>query len=178
MAYRDELLECSVCGQSFVFPVDEQRRMEEERGEIVKPTTCPAHRGQAEPPAAQADPAAEPASAAEPRAEPEAEAPGGPEATPEPQSEPQGESRREPQRGADGRYHGQVKWFDARKGYGFIIRDDGQEIFVHYSGIEGEGFKTLYDGQEVEFDVEDTPRGPQAVNVVKLSLAPQTGDEG
>lgn len=64
---------------------------------------------------------------------------------------------------------GRVKWFDERRGYGFITRDDGGDVFVHYTGMEGGGFRTLYEGQKVEFEVEVTPRGPRAVKVVKLS---------
>ena len=63
---------------------------------------------------------------------------------------------------------GKVKWFNAEKGYGFITGDDGKDIFVHYSAIQGEGFKTLDEGQAESFDVKDTDRGPQAENVVKL----------
>ena len=63
---------------------------------------------------------------------------------------------------------GQVKWFNAEKGYGFITADDGTDIFVHYSAIQGEGFKTLDEGQAVSFDVSQSDRGPQASNVVKL----------
>ena len=70
------------------------------------------------------------------------------------------------------RFTGQVKWFDRRKGYGFITRDDGSDVFVHYTGIEGQGFRSLEEGQEVEFEIEDTPKGPQAVKVVKLSSPP------
>ena len=61
-----------------------------------------------------------------------------------------------------------VKWFNAEKGYGFITADDGTDIFVHYSAIQGEGFKTLDEGQAVSFDVSQSDRGPQASNVVKL----------
>ena len=60
---------------------------------------------------------------------------------------------------------GRVKWFNDSKGFGFIERKDGEEIFVHYSGIRGEGHKTLSQGQEVEFDVYDGPQGQQAQNV-------------
>jgi len=60
---------------------------------------------------------------------------------------------------------GTVKWFDDRKGYGFIQQDDGPDIFVHFSAIQMEGFKSLREGQRVEFDVVKTPRGPQAKNV-------------
>jgi CspA family cold shock protein len=63
---------------------------------------------------------------------------------------------------------GRVKWFDSRKGYGFIVRENGEEVFVHRTGIEGEGFQSLQDAQEVEFEVEDTPKGPQAIHVLKL----------
>lgn len=63
---------------------------------------------------------------------------------------------------------GKVKWFNAEKGYGFIEREDGGDVFVHFSAIQGEGFKTLEEGQAVEFDVVEGNRGEQAVNVVKL----------
>ncbi|MDX9753497.1 MAG: cold-shock protein [bacterium] len=64
---------------------------------------------------------------------------------------------------------GKVKWFNEKKGFGFIEQDNGKEIFVHHTGIGGSGFKTLYENQEVEFDVEQSPKGPKAVNVKKLS---------
>lgn len=63
---------------------------------------------------------------------------------------------------------GSVKWFDAQKGFGFIERPDGSDIFVHYSDIDGTGFRTLTEGQEVEFQVTQSPKGPQAVNVQRL----------
>lgn len=63
---------------------------------------------------------------------------------------------------------GKVKWFNAEKGYGFIEREDGDDVFVHYSAIQGEGFKTLDEGQLVEFEIVEGSRGPQAENVVKL----------
>ena len=62
---------------------------------------------------------------------------------------------------------GKVKWFNAEKGYGFISVEGEKDIFVHFSAIQGEGFKTLNEGQEVEFEVTDGARGPQATNVVK-----------
>ena len=63
---------------------------------------------------------------------------------------------------------GKVKWFNAEKGYGFITGEDGADVFVHFSAIQGEGFKTLEEGQAVEFDVVEGNRGEQAANVVKL----------
>lgn len=63
---------------------------------------------------------------------------------------------------------GTVKWFNAEKGYGFITREHADDVFVHFSAIQGEGFKTLEEGQEVEFEVVQGDRGAQAANVVKL----------
>ena len=63
---------------------------------------------------------------------------------------------------------GKVKWFNAEKGYGFIEREDGGDVFVHFSAIQSEGFKTLEEGQEVEFEVVQGNRGEQAANVVRL----------
>ena len=61
---------------------------------------------------------------------------------------------------------GTVKWFNETKGYGFIAQEDGPDVFVHFSAIQGDGFKTLTDGQKVEFTVTDGRKGPQAENVV------------
>lgn len=63
---------------------------------------------------------------------------------------------------------GTVKWFDERKGFGFITSEDGQDIFVHYTSIQADGFKNLNEGDAVEFEINETDRGPQASNVVKL----------
>jgi len=63
---------------------------------------------------------------------------------------------------------GKVKWFNEAKGYGFITSEESGDIFVHYSSIQGNGFKTLAEGQAVSFDVEQGPKGPKAVNVVKI----------
>jgi len=61
---------------------------------------------------------------------------------------------------------GRVKWFDAKKGFGFIEQEDGDDVFVHFRAIVSEGYKTLDEGQEVEFELEDGEKGPQAANVV------------
>jgi CspA family cold shock protein len=66
------------------------------------------------------------------------------------------------------RMKGVVKWFDADKGYGFISSEDNKDIFVHFSAIQSEGYKSLAEGDKVEFEVKDGERGPQAANVVKL----------
>lgn len=63
---------------------------------------------------------------------------------------------------------GRVKWFNAEKGFGFIEREDGDDVFVHFSAIQQEGYKSLEEGQQVEFDIVDGARGTQAANVVKL----------
>jgi CspA family cold shock protein len=67
------------------------------------------------------------------------------------------------------RIKGKVKWFNNAKGYGFIGRDDGPDVFVHYSGITSEGYKSLAEGDDVEFEIVDGQKGPQAANVNKLT---------
>jgi len=62
---------------------------------------------------------------------------------------------------------GKVKWFSNEKGYGFIGRDNGADVYVHYSAIMGDGFRTLQEGDQVEFEIVQGPKGPQAANVIK-----------
>ncbi len=66
------------------------------------------------------------------------------------------------------RVTGTVKWFNSAKGFGFISRENGEDVFVHYSAIQGNGFRELAEGQQVEFTIERGPKGLQAANVVKL----------
>lgn len=63
---------------------------------------------------------------------------------------------------------GKVKWFNSAKGYGFIQHDEGKDVFVHFSAIQGDGYRSLEEGQEVEFEIADSPKGPQAEKVVKV----------
>jgi CspA family cold shock protein len=63
---------------------------------------------------------------------------------------------------------GVVKWFNDSKGFGFITRDDGTDVFVHHTSIQGDGYKTLAEGQAVTFDIEEGEKGPKAINVVKV----------
>jgi len=66
------------------------------------------------------------------------------------------------------RTKGTVKWFNGSKGYGFITPEEGPDVFVHYSAIQSEGFRSLQEGDKVEFTIESSPKGPQATNVVRL----------
>jgi CspA family cold shock protein len=64
---------------------------------------------------------------------------------------------------------GTVKWFNASKGYGFIAHEGGKDVFVHFSAIQSEGYRSLHEGDQVEFSIEESPKGPQAVNVTKTA---------
>lgn len=63
---------------------------------------------------------------------------------------------------------GTVKWFNNSKGYGFIVREEGDDVFVHYKAIVGDGYKSLNEGDQVQFEIEQGPKGPQATNVSKI----------
>ena len=72
---------------------------------------------------------------------------------------------------------GTVKWFNDAKGYGFVERDDGEDVFVHYSSISGEGYRTLNEGTVVEFDIEQDEKGPRAANVVVVESGGSQSEE-
>ena len=72
------------------------------------------------------------------------------------------------------RLTGRVKWFNNTKGYGFIQQDSGEDVFVHYSAIQEQGFKSLDEGQPVEFEITQGPKGPQAEKVIKIGAGPAT----
>jgi CspA family cold shock protein len=67
---------------------------------------------------------------------------------------------------------GTVKWFNNQKGYGFISQEDGPDVFAHYTAITGDGFRSLREGEEVEFEITEGPKGPQAANIVRRGLKP------
>jgi CspA family cold shock protein len=73
--------------------------------------------------------------------------------------------------------HGKVKWFDARRGYGFILREGEKDLFIHYTSIQKEGFKSLWEGDEVEYEVEQGPKGLQASKVKLTKAAPRKKPE-
>ena len=68
---------------------------------------------------------------------------------------------------------GKVKWFDNKKGYGFIVHDSGKDVFVHHSSIKGIGFKTLQEGEAVDYELVDSDKGPKALNVERLNPVPE-----
>ena len=73
---------------------------------------------------------------------------------------------------------GTVKWFNDAKGYGFIACPEGEDVFVHFSAIQGEGYRSLVEGAEVEFEVQEDPKGPRATNVVVIKMPEGGGDGG
>jgi CspA family cold shock protein len=186
MPYADKVLHCQQCGNTFIFTVEQQRQMVTAGQEVIEPVLCPACQQPATP-ARPAPGSGGPMTRREQREQPrpvarpspvgppppgdrEAQAPTGQGPVGSPRPAPgSGESltRREHQ---PGRHTGRVKWFDARKGFGFIVQDDGSEIFVHHTGIAGEGYKRLEDGQPVEYEIETTGKGPQAINVTPIEL--------
>jgi len=147
MAYQDTWTVCQQCGQRFIFRVEEQRRQAERGEEITPPESCPTCRPTARPSV---------------------------EHRPRPRSEPQPrpQARREPKPSVvlePGPHEGTVKWYDTEKRYGFIIHPNGEEIFFHYSGIMPGEKPYFPDGTRVTYLVEQTEKGPQAVDVARMN---------
>ena len=153
MPYRDTWATCGQCDREFVFRIEEQRRLDAQGQEILPPESCPACRGAARTyasprPAPRAEPAARPHRAPTRRAAPTSK-----------EQAPLGH----------GPHEGEVKWFSVEKGYGFVVHPSGQEVFLHRSGIAPGEMEHLRDGTRVTFLVEETERGPQAVDVERLN---------
>lgn len=189
--FRDKVLTCAECGNEFVYTVGQQRMAQQSGGAPAEPTLCPVCAVKLERMGRQALAASQPSEPEIPptsngRAYPHEEAFQPAYSHPPYPLEGAGSpleeiaSRISPNRPADYRsglehplhghggetFLGHVKWFNDRKGFGFIVLDSGLEIFVHYSGILGDGYKTLKQDQRVSITVEDTGKGPQATNVM------------
>lgn len=182
--FSDHMLKCAECGNQFVWTVAQQRQQYESKGYVEEPETCPVctvrmerMRSPEGVGAASERYGGRPSYGGEParggsgvqNSRPQSNSP-----TEEDRTESDSETTPSgyvsgpghPLYGHGGEeYTGRVKWFNDRKGFGFITLDNGIDIFVHYSGIEGEGYKTLKQGQRVRIEVEDTEKGPQATHV-------------
>jgi len=200
--FRDKMLVCKQCQNEFVYTIGQQRQAYEEHGTYQEPDLCPVcevkleRRGpqDAGEPLAMAEEAprvtngyASQTNGVSHSSHPNNEgATNGPRAQEAWQEESTSSSNPSPNRPMDyrsgpehplhgrggERFTGHVKWFNDRKGFGFITLDNGIEIFVHYSGIVGEGYKTLKQDQRVQVMVEDTDKGPQASQVMPLPEQP------
>ena len=145
MTYRDTWVVCQQCGQRFVFRVEEQRQQAERGEEITPPELCPTCRGAIR-------------SHVEPRPQPSIKR------APEPQARPK------PKPSVTlgpGPHEGTVKWYDIEKRYGFIVHPSGEEFFFHRSGIAPGEEPFFPDGTRVTYLIEQTSRGPQAVDVTR-----------
>lgn len=186
--FRDKVLICAECGNEFVYTVGQQRMAQQGGGLPAEPTICPVCAVKLERMGRQSLATSQPS---EPDIAPLINGRAYHEEVPQPAyshpsyplegGDPLEElaPRISPNRPADYRsgtehplhghggetFLGRVKWFNDRKGFGFIVLDSGLEIFVHYSGIQGEGYKTLKQDQRVRITVEDTGKGPQASSV-------------
>ncbi|MEE8389449.1 MAG: cold shock domain-containing protein [Anaerolineae bacterium] len=148
MPYQDSWAVCTKCGQQFVFRVEDQRRQAERGEEITPPEFCPSCR-----------------------------APSRAERPSEPRREPrqQPETWQKPPRATlaalgPGPHEGQVKWYDREKGYGFIAHLSGEELFFHRTGIAPGETPDFVDGTPVTYCIEETEKGPQAVDVERMDV--------
>jgi cold shock protein len=186
ITFRDRILTCGECGNEFVYTIGEQRVAYQENGVLETPAFCPVCEVKIE----RMGVGSNGQSAAHSAYESEQPSNGfrqhengyrdhPVEEEPQPRDDPSFSPNRpadyrsgeeHPLYGHNGeRYEGAVKWFNDRKGFGFITLDNGIEIFVHYSGIQAQGYRTLKQGQRVSITVEDTDRGPQASAVIALN---------
>ena len=142
MAYRDMWVTCEECGRQFVFRVEEQRRLDRQGKEIEPPGLCLEHRSTES---------------------------SGRERERERERVPRVERRTKPEPVVlgHGPHEGRVKWYSKEKGYGFLVHPTGEEVFFHHTGIKGED-EDLPDGTPVTFLVEETEKGPQAVDVEQM----------
>ena len=146
MTYQDTWAICTQCGKQFVFRIEEQRRQAERGMEVTPPELCPSCRtsGRA---TRRPEPRREPTSRPSAEREPKTPAAHGP-----------------------GPHEGSVKWYDSEKGYGFIVRQSGDEIFFHRTGIAPGETPRFPDGTRVTFLIEKTSKGPQAVDVARMDV--------
>lgn len=181
---RDKLLTCTLCGNQFAYTVGQQRMALQEGLSLEDPHYCPLCevkmiRGVREQPT-RALPAEKPFASASvvPEADSAAHAPPAELRAPSPNRPSDYQSgEAHPLHGQGGSpMLGYVKWFNDRKGFGFLILDNGIELFVHYSGIVSDGYRSLKQGQRVSLIVEDTGKGPQASNV-QVVPADERSDE-
>jgi cold shock protein len=155
MPFTDKVLHCQRCGSPFFFTVEQQRQMDTAELVVIDPLLCPTCRGLATSSELPSQPGSDTRSSLV-------------ESHQATDSEEVHLVPVKPTSVDSGRHTGRVKWFDTRKGFGFIVQDDGSEIFVHHTGIAGVGPKHLEDGQPVEYEIETTGKGPQAFNVFPI----------
>jgi CspA family cold shock protein len=148
MPYQDSWAVCTRCGQQFVFRIEDQRRQAKQGEEITPPELCPSCRG---------------SSKAERRVEPRRESQSRPTAE-------RGAQRPSPEAIGPGPYEGSVKWYDHEKGYGFIVHPGGEELFFHRTGVAPGETPDFPDGARVTYCVEQTEKGPQAVDVERMDV--------
>lgn len=153
MPYRDTWATCTQCGKQFVFTVEEQRRQAQQDGQATPPQRCPSCQG-----------------SARPARRTETRGPSAPRPSPEQKTEATVAL-------GPGPHEGSVKWYDGEKGYGFIVHPGGDEIFFHRTGIAPGEEARFPDGTRVTYLIEQTEKGPQAVDVARMDTENNTPGE-